>query len=41
MILSPSQEVAKTKISNFLKSYDISKNMFILKVRQEQEKVPS
>lgn len=30
MILSPSQEIAKNKISDFLKSYDISKNMFIL-----------
>ena len=30
MILSPSQEEAKTKISKFLNSYDISNNMFIL-----------
>ena len=30
MILSPSQEIAKTKISDFLKSYDVTKNMFIL-----------
>jgi hypothetical protein len=30
MILSPSQEIAKTKISDFLKSYDVSRNMFIL-----------
>ena len=30
MILSPSQEIAKTKISNFLNSYDRTNNMFIL-----------
>lgn len=30
MILSPSQEIAKTKISNFLNSYDRLNNMFIL-----------
>ena len=30
MILSPSQEIAKNKISDFLGSYDVSKNMFIL-----------
>ena len=30
MILSQSQENAKIQISNFLKCYDLSKNMFIL-----------